>query len=183
MSIFQQGHTKAGKLTLASVAEIRQLYGQGATQGHFCRAFGFSINTIGRIVRGETWSQGAELREPTEEEIKASQLRTIAMMKQLEREKAFEAEHASPPFAGLISPPDGFRDQPLTKQAEMVSAQAKALRDKLLGYGEEPRRAPPSLLDGGDAPAETSGEGLAKLEEAAQAEGLDVEMALRRGEA
>jgi transcriptional regulator with XRE-family HTH domain len=39
------------------VLEIRERYSQGETQGSLCRAFGVSIGTIGRIVRGETWNQ------------------------------------------------------------------------------------------------------------------------------
>lgn len=173
MGVFGSGNKKAGKLSLDKVAEIRQLYGQGATQGHLCALFNVSVNTIGRIVRGESWREGAALREPTEEEIKASRLRTIAMVQQMERERAFEAEHASPPFAGLVSPPEGFRDQPLSEQARL-------LRDQYLGTAPKRASPPPSLLDGGDAPTEATGEGLAKLEEVAQAEGLDVEVALKR---
>ena len=177
MGVFGAGNKKSGKLTLDKVAEIRQLYGQGATQGHLCGLFDVSVNTIGRIVRGESWREGAALREPTQEELKASRLRTMALVAQIEREKAFEVE------TGYASPPNTQPGPAAAKfEDALLSDHVKAMRDKLLGYDEESKRAspPPSLLDGGDAPAEVAGQGLARLEEAAQTEGLDVEVALRR---
>lgn len=69
------------KLDWAKVREMRALYAGGWTQGALCRDFGVSINTVGRIVRGETWlenGRGAVDRPsqhftpPTDEEIAAS---------------------------------------------------------------------------------------------------------------
>lgn len=176
MGILQQGHRKASKLTLASVAEIRRLYAEGYTQGSIAKYAGVTIGTIGRIVRGETWCEGAGERGPTELEVKASEQRAHALMLQIEREKAFEAEAGRAPLMERASPPVvvGAHEQAL------VSDQAKVTRDRLLGYDSKRASPPPSPLDGGDAPSEGTGEGLAKLEEAAVAESLDVEVALRR---
>lgn len=54
---FQLKHTRAAKLTLADVRSIRRKWGSGAwTQSALCREYGVTINTIGRIVRGESWA-------------------------------------------------------------------------------------------------------------------------------
>ena len=195
MTILQKGNTGAAKLTLASVAEIRRLYGEGYTQGSIAKYAGVTIGTIGRIVRGETWCEGAGDRMPTELEMKAGEQRARALMLQIEREKAFEVETRKDEqqwqdrrgpetslFSGHASPPVLAAPTHQALQEQMLSPEAKARRDAYLGTDEEPKRAspPPSPLDGGDAPAEAHGEGLARLEDVAVAEGLDVEVALRR---
>lgn len=172
MSILQQGHKKASKLTLESVREIRRLYGEGYTQGSIAKYAGVTIGTIGRIVRGETWCEGAGDRAPTALEIKTSEQRMVALAQQIERENA-PGMRQDVPAVPVAAP-----------RVELpVSEEARARANVYLGYGETPKRAspPPSLLDGGDAPTEATGEGLAKLEEVAQEEGLDVEIALKRG--
>lgn len=174
MSIFQKGKKGASKLTLADVAEIRRLYGEGYTQSSIGQHFRVAVGTIGRIVRGESWLEGAGTRELSPLEHEGIQKRVIAQQEQMLREKAFEAETRHNP-AERASPP-------VSQEQPLISDYAKATRDKLLGYDQEPGRASPSpsLLDGGDAPADGEGQGLARLEEAAQAEGLDVEAALKR---
>ena len=54
---FGNRNTKSAKLTLTKVAEIRERYETGETQGSLARMFGVSIGQIGRIVRGESWQQ------------------------------------------------------------------------------------------------------------------------------
>ena len=36
---------------------MREAYARGATQGELCRRYKMSIGQVGRIVRGESWSQ------------------------------------------------------------------------------------------------------------------------------
>lgn len=44
-----------GTLTADDVQVIRQRFAAGDTQRELCGVYGVSVNTIGRIVRGETW--------------------------------------------------------------------------------------------------------------------------------
>ena len=53
--MFQRTAAKRQKLTSVEVAEIRQHYGGGATQGALARHYGVSVGQIGRIVSGESW--------------------------------------------------------------------------------------------------------------------------------
>lgn len=106
MTLMQKANKKAAKLTVEQVAEIRRLYGEGYTQGSICRHFGVTIGTIGRIVRGESWAEAPMTRELTALEHKGIQQRMLALQEQINREKAFEAEHAlgeraSPPPSPL----------------------------------------------------------------------------------
>ena len=36
---------------------MREAYARGATQGELCRLYRMSIGQVGRIVRGESWSE------------------------------------------------------------------------------------------------------------------------------
>jgi hypothetical protein len=54
---FQPHNTRAARLTPEDVANIRERYADGATtQGALARHYRVSVNTIGRIVRGESWN-------------------------------------------------------------------------------------------------------------------------------
>ncbi len=54
---FQHRNSRAAKLTVEQVLEIRQRYATGkATQGRLCRDYRVSINTIAKIVNGESWT-------------------------------------------------------------------------------------------------------------------------------
>lgn len=46
----------SAQLTEAQVQVIRRRYAAGATQGSLARVYQVSLNTIGRIVRFETWT-------------------------------------------------------------------------------------------------------------------------------
>ena len=137
--MFERNNRTAKKLTLGQVAEIRELYAQGATQGQLCRRFGMSVGQIGRIVRGESWaSDTPPTSMPRESDIEASAQRLLRVQAQVQQEPE------------------------LAKMAGEVAA--------------IPHRAPPpSPLDGADAPAETEGASLSKLNERAAAYGLDIE--------
>jgi hypothetical protein len=52
---FNRSNIRAAKLTPEQVVVIRELYNAGRTQRELCQAYGVSKETIGRIVRGESW--------------------------------------------------------------------------------------------------------------------------------
>lgn len=54
MTKFAKGNTRGAKLSNEQVFEIRRLYNEGASQAQLSRDFGVVINTVGRIVRGES---------------------------------------------------------------------------------------------------------------------------------
>lgn len=60
--MFGKRNTKARKLDVLQVQQIRKAYEEGATQGEIARAFGMSAVQIGRIVRGESWPTSAGAR-------------------------------------------------------------------------------------------------------------------------
>lgn len=64
MSKFRKSNTRSAKLTGEQVLELRQRYIAGATQGELARAYGISIGQIGRIVRGESWQDKAQVEDP-----------------------------------------------------------------------------------------------------------------------
>ena len=58
MSKFNRGNTRAHKLTPLQVHEIREKYArEGRTQASLAREYRVVPETVGRIVRGETWQQ------------------------------------------------------------------------------------------------------------------------------
>lgn len=77
--MFERKNSKAAKLTLEQVQDIREHYANGATQGSLCRYYGVTIGTIGRIVRGETWTGGAAVGKGTQADIDASLARLQAL--------------------------------------------------------------------------------------------------------
>jgi len=55
MTKFSQGNNKAAKLSNVDILELRdRVLNQGWTHGQACRHYGLHINTVGRIVRGES---------------------------------------------------------------------------------------------------------------------------------
>jgi len=60
---FQGRNSRAAKLTVQKVKEIRQRYAEGETQSQLSRVYQVSLVQIGRIVRGESWQKvpGAEV--------------------------------------------------------------------------------------------------------------------------
>lgn len=55
MTKFAPGNSRAARVSNEQVLEIRRLYhDEGWTQGRLAREFGLNINTIGRMVRGES---------------------------------------------------------------------------------------------------------------------------------
>jgi transcriptional regulator with XRE-family HTH domain len=137
--MFERNNRTAKKLTLSQVAEIRELYAQGATQGQLCRRFSVSVGQIGRIVRGESWaSEQVPTSVPRQSDIEASAQRLLRVQAQVQQ---------APELAGMA--------------AEVA--------------GKPYRAPPPSPLEGADAPGETEGASLSKLNERAAAYGLDID--------
>ena len=148
---FGKGNIKAGKLTLSQVGEIRRAYAEGVTQGALCRYYGVSIGTIGRIVRGETWTGQARVGKGTQADIDASQARLAAML-------------------GLPS---------VEMLGRVPIPQEPGLEENPFAPPSPTRAIPPSPLDGGDAPSEGDGSGLSAVQERARAYGLDVDKMLK----
>lgn len=53
MDTRKKGSARVGK---EEVLAMRQRYREGVTQRELCQVYGLSITTVGRIVRGETWT-------------------------------------------------------------------------------------------------------------------------------
>lgn len=66
MTKFRAGNISRAKLTPEDVVEIRRRYNALETQGALARAYGVSIGTIGRIVRGESWTAYQQPQHPLE---------------------------------------------------------------------------------------------------------------------
>jgi transcriptional regulator with XRE-family HTH domain len=55
VTLFSHGNTRAAKLSNEQVLEMRQHYhDDGWTQAQCARHYGVNVNTVGRIVRGES---------------------------------------------------------------------------------------------------------------------------------
>jgi transposase-like protein len=54
MTQFQPGNTRSAKLSNEEVLEMRRRYGEGQSQAQLARHYGVNVNTVGRIVRGES---------------------------------------------------------------------------------------------------------------------------------
>lgn len=122
MSKFRRFNTKSATLTPDQVYAIRQEYESGATQGELCRKYGVSINTIGRIVRGETWTQFQGPRTEhihdkppaSDEEIQASEQR---LRESLEPTSARSEEILEKLVKAARQTPEGQLDEFLSDKA------------------------------------------------------------------
>ena len=130
---FSRRNTKAAKLSLSQVQDIREAYAQGATQSALCRHYGVTVGTIGRIVRGETWVGQARPGEGTQAEIDESMARFAKMIGAetladipAAAERSHEEFLRRPP----PSPLDGG-DAP----AEASGSGLSALQQRALAYG------------------------------------------------
>lgn len=129
--MFERNNRTAKKLTLSQVAEIRELYAQGATQGQLCRRFGMSVGQIGRIVRGESWAADAQpVSMPRASDIEASAKRLLQVQAQV---------NAAPEIAAMAEevkrkpPPDPLDggDAP----SEVEGGALSTLNDRAAAYG------------------------------------------------
>lgn len=98
---FTKGNNRAAKLTNEQVFEMRQLYAIGGwSQGELARKFEVQINTVGRIVRGESrqavpMSIPSEDREATQkrlEELQAEQGQAVVEGLVTQAQKVYEKE-------------------------------------------------------------------------------------------
>ena len=125
---FERSSTR--KLTAEDVQQIRAAYGEGATQGSLARYYGMSVGQIGRIVRGESWKEGAGARGLTPGEQDAMLARLLKVQAQ--------AESTLPPVEKVerVDPfgPDGA----WTKHTEQLGARKppKDPMDELYDEGE-----------------------------------------------
>lgn len=135
MSKFRRFNTKSATLTPDQVYAIRQEYENGATQGELCRKYGVSINTIGRIVRGETWTQFQGPRTEhihnkppvSDEEVQASEQRLRAALEPT-------SQRSEEVLAKLA---EAARKAPDSQLSEFLS-------DKASRYGFHPDSEPPA---------------------------------------
>ncbi len=143
MTAFERRNVKAKKLTPTQVAEIKERYANGETQGSLCRAYAMSVGQIGRIVRGESWSHlgGAVV---TQEDAEASKVRFLAMQKSLSALEAAsvptQGEEAETALRALRPPPSPLDDGDAPSEGEgalsVLERQARAMGadiDKLRG--------------------------------------------------
>ena len=86
------------KLSKEQVQEIRENYGKGVTQGALSRHFGVSIGQIGRIVRGESWQEGAGNRMPTQAEADAILMRLLERQAQVNSIPELVMDRKPPPM-------------------------------------------------------------------------------------
>ena len=110
------------KLTMDQVMQIREMYGQGQTQGALSRYFGVSIGQIGRIVRGESWQSNAEHRMPTQAEMDASAARTWELQQRILEEKRREVRMAVNPMEEILEEEKKEEESEMMKRAKMFGA-------------------------------------------------------------
>lgn len=141
---------KTRKLTQGQVQEMRQFYGEGATQGALAKHYGMSVGQVGRIVRGESWREGAGQRMPTQAEGEGILQRLLETQRLKQEREALEAadpllkEMFGAPEAAVRRPPPSLLDggdapsevdgSALVRLAEDARGTEQGL-DKLLGVG------------------------------------------------
>ncbi len=102
--MFARGNKQARKLNAELVREMRQHYAEGATQGQLGKYYGVSVVQVGRIVRGESWSEGAGDREQTPAEKDATIARLLATQAAV---NAVGPREQPPVIARVLSPLEG----------------------------------------------------------------------------
>ena len=101
MSKFNRGNTRAHKLTPLQVHEIREKYArEGRTQASLAREYKVVPETVGRIVRGETWQQFEAIE--TNFAIEARMVRAVEPKMQSDAAASLERFKK---MQGIIDPP------------------------------------------------------------------------------
>lgn len=126
------------KLTSIDVSDIREAYEMGATQRELCIKYNMSIGQIGRIVRGESWTKVQMM--PSADELEASANRLRALQRGI-KVKGLAEQSPAHNF-----PPPMKKEPPSPELAERMRA---------LGMLDP--------LEGGEAPDDGDGSGLAHL--------------------
>lgn len=116
------------KATPALVQSIRVEYAAGAAQSTLARRYQLSINTIGRIVRGETWQDLPDQPQAagTAAEQAALKAEAAASLKKLLEQQSSPAPQAPLPVPVAVT---GETDDGLTE------AQRARLAQQLARYG------------------------------------------------
>jgi len=107
---FQGRNTKAAKLTITEVREMRERYAEGWTQGRLSAEYGIGIIQVGRIVRGECWKDGAPQRKP--QEVSRESLEKLAEMSKMIKEGTLKPERVRGRFGVVEDVPEAGRELP-----------------------------------------------------------------------
>jgi hypothetical protein len=142
---FQRGNNRAAKLTGEQVVEMRERYKteRGLSQSMLAREYDCSINTIARILSGQTWRHLLRGEEPqvyrppinarppiiNDERIEAS--------KQLLQEK-LRSSQTVVQFSGAKKAPSLYNDPPPTLAEDEAAGQAGVARLNRELDGPEP---------------------------------------------
>ena len=121
------------KLDWGVVREIRAMYAGGMSQGAIGRELGVPTQTIGRIVRGDSWIENpraggvakGQVRPPlTGEELHAAALRTMAV--QAEVDAARQGKVEPPTMPGMPGKPPMTLDEIIRRESLMTSEEEQA---------------------------------------------------------
>lgn len=128
--MFERNNRTAKKLTLSQVAEMREHYAQGVTQGALARHYKMSVGQIGRIVRGESWTTDVPPASmPRASEIEASAKRLLQVQAQVDSAPGIAAMAADAMRKPPPDPLDGG-DAPTE-----VEGGLGALNERAAAYG------------------------------------------------
>jgi len=123
MSKFNRGNTRAHKLTPLQVHEIREKYArEGRTQASLAREYRVVPETVGRIVRGETWQQFEAIE--TNFAIEARMVRAVEPRMRSDAEASLER------FKKMM----GIEDPPPASPVPLVYTEDTKTLDESFGF-------------------------------------------------
>lgn len=111
MSGFRGRNTKAAKLTIHDVREMRERYAEGWTQAKLSVTYGVGVVQVGRIVRGECWQDGAPPRQAPQE-IPHENLLKLAEMSKMVAEGVLKPERPRGRFGVVDDVVEAGRELP-----------------------------------------------------------------------
>lgn len=125
MSKFQRNHKRSAKLTGEQVLDIRRRYLDGESQGALARDFHVSVGQIGRIVRGESWQETAQVEDP--QDIRDAAAQSLSLLRtMIDRPLPTEEREAQE------------RGEALAQKMGQEVAKAKRVEDQLSELSEIP---------------------------------------------
>jgi hypothetical protein len=140
------------KLTWDVVRKMRDDYSRGVSQGKLAVRYRVSVNTVGRIVRNESWQEGTRpltrkvgTEEKTKEEILEGLLRTQREVNLVNESRNFAVKQLSPEAAERVKAVGGVippLEEIMRREAEESQARDEELAKRL---GDNP----PLAGDGG----------------------------------
>lgn len=171
MANFGAKESRARKLTLTQVRELKGFYEQGATQGALAKHYGISIGQIGRIVRGESWigQAGGAAQSPADREAMLGRLLAV----QEQQEKHPDLAEMAKEFQQVLDEP-----RAAAPQREFVWPGRVNAEEELTQLSASPPEIPLSPLDGGDIPDAVEG-AVDVLQDKARAQGVDIDKLLK----